>query len=193
LSPRPRSCLGTPLIADGKLAGVLTIYSAYVDFFSEEHERIFEAVARQVAPAVRRAAERRAHVPDTQTSRNEVAYTSAVEALSPGTTLMLFEIESAEQGVDRLPAVAETLAGNIRPTDLVFRRGSRQIAVLCNQIEASAATRLMGRIAGSVSGIRTVMVASPHDGTSVEQLLGSADSRLRERNPNGESGRHSIH
>src|SRR5215203_113942 len=52
ITPRPRSCLSTPLIVGNTLVGVLTLYSTSRDAFSEEHQRIAEIVARQVAPAI---------------------------------------------------------------------------------------------------------------------------------------------
>jgi len=48
-SPRLRSCLSTPLILDAELIGVLTVYSAQVRAFSEDHTRIIEAIAKQVS------------------------------------------------------------------------------------------------------------------------------------------------
>ena len=48
-SPRLRSCLSTPLILDAELIGVLTVYSAQVRAFSDDHSRIIEAIAKQVS------------------------------------------------------------------------------------------------------------------------------------------------
>ena len=44
-----RSCLGTPLISGDQLVGVLTLYSRSTDGFTEDHRRIIEVVAKQVA------------------------------------------------------------------------------------------------------------------------------------------------
>jgi len=49
-TPRLRSCLSTPLASDDNLVGVLTLYSGNVDGFTEDHRRIVEKVAQQVAP-----------------------------------------------------------------------------------------------------------------------------------------------
>src|SRR4029079_10635471 len=53
IRPRLCSCLSTPLISDGELVGVLTLYSAQQNAFAEDHRRIIEVVARQVAQTVR--------------------------------------------------------------------------------------------------------------------------------------------
>ena len=44
-----RSCISTPLISEDALIGVLSLYSAESNGFNEDHKRIIEAVARQVA------------------------------------------------------------------------------------------------------------------------------------------------
>jgi putative nucleotidyltransferase with HDIG domain len=56
-SPRLRSCLSTPLILDAELIGVLTVYSAQVRAFSEDHSRIVEAIAKQVSITFKSASE----------------------------------------------------------------------------------------------------------------------------------------
>src|SRR4030095_1691248 len=52
MTPRPRSCLSTPLIAGKTLVGVLSLYSSNKDAYGEDHERILEVVARQVSSAI---------------------------------------------------------------------------------------------------------------------------------------------
>jgi putative nucleotidyltransferase with HDIG domain len=54
---RLRSCISTSLVFDDELVGVLSLYSAEVDGFADDHKRIIEAVARQIAPALKSAAE----------------------------------------------------------------------------------------------------------------------------------------
>lgn len=51
--PRLCSCLSTPLIAEEQLVGVLTLYSTTPAGFSENHKRIIEAIAKQIAPTFR--------------------------------------------------------------------------------------------------------------------------------------------
>ena len=53
--PRPRSALCTPLLAEGTLVGVLSLYSTSRDIFTSDHSRVVEMVGRQVAPALRDA------------------------------------------------------------------------------------------------------------------------------------------
>jgi putative nucleotidyltransferase with HDIG domain len=56
-SPRLRNCLSTPLVSNDQLVGVLSLHSSRSEGFSGDHRRIIEAAARQVAHAVKAAAE----------------------------------------------------------------------------------------------------------------------------------------
>ena len=50
-----RSCISTPLVVDGELIGVLTLYSGEPNAFNEDHRRIIEVVGREIARAFERA------------------------------------------------------------------------------------------------------------------------------------------
>jgi hypothetical protein len=50
-----RSCMSAPLVSDGQLVGVLTLYSEIPDGFTEDDRRILEAVVAQTSDAFRRA------------------------------------------------------------------------------------------------------------------------------------------
>jgi putative nucleotidyltransferase with HDIG domain len=52
---RLRSCLSAPLVSDGQLVGVLTLYSEVPDGFSDDDRRILEAMAGLTSDAFRRA------------------------------------------------------------------------------------------------------------------------------------------
>jgi GAF domain-containing protein len=53
ITPPLRSCLSVPLISDGELIGVLSLYAS-VDHFDDEHCRIIEVVAEHTACALHR-------------------------------------------------------------------------------------------------------------------------------------------
>jgi putative nucleotidyltransferase with HDIG domain len=53
LEPRPRSCLSSAVMAGKDLVGVLTLYSPNHSAFTEEHERVLEVIAKQIAPIFR--------------------------------------------------------------------------------------------------------------------------------------------
>jgi len=49
--------MSTPLLWQDELIGVLSLYSASPDGFSDDHKIIVEAVAREVAPVFKGTAE----------------------------------------------------------------------------------------------------------------------------------------
>ena len=55
--PRLRSCLSTCLVCDGQLVGVLSLYADLPDAFSDDHRRVIEVIARQIAHTFKRAAD----------------------------------------------------------------------------------------------------------------------------------------
>jgi transcriptional regulator with GAF, ATPase, and Fis domain len=55
VSPRLRTCLSTPLIAQEQLVGVMTVYSSSLDGFSDNHRRLVETAAKYVAPRFRQS------------------------------------------------------------------------------------------------------------------------------------------
>jgi GAF domain-containing protein len=48
-SVRLRSCISTPLLSGEQLTGVMTLYATETNAFSEDHRRIIELIAKQVA------------------------------------------------------------------------------------------------------------------------------------------------
>jgi len=54
---RLRSCISTPLVFNDNLVGVLSLYSTKSNGFNDDHRRIIEVVARQIAHTFARAIE----------------------------------------------------------------------------------------------------------------------------------------
>ena len=55
MSPRPRSCLSTPVVVNDALMVSCLCLSTNREAFSEEHQRIIEVVAKQVGPVVQQS------------------------------------------------------------------------------------------------------------------------------------------
>src|SRR5712692_884599 len=139
VSPRLRSCLSTPLLFDETLVGVLTLYSATPDGFTEDHRRIVEVVARQIGHTFKCAAEF-----DNSPRRDPVTglpnlkqLESLIESTGAGgvarTSLLLIDIVGLKQinlehgrtvGDDALRHVVEQIRTNLRVADILFRHGS---------------------------------------------------------------------
>jgi GAF domain-containing protein len=55
---RLRSCISTPLLSGEHLAGVMTLYATEMNAFTDDHRRIVELIARQIAHVFWRSADR---------------------------------------------------------------------------------------------------------------------------------------
>jgi putative methionine-R-sulfoxide reductase with GAF domain len=138
-TPRLRSCLSTPLLYDETLVGVLTLYSATTDGFTEDHRRIVEVVARQIGHTFKSAAEfdnsaRR----DPMTGLpNLVQLEHLVDSAGMGTvtraSLLLIDVVGLKEinalhgrptGDDVLRHVVRQTRAGLRVADILFRYGS---------------------------------------------------------------------
>ncbi len=197
ISPRPRSCLSTPMTVGPNLVGVLTLYSEQEDFFSEDHERLLEAVARQVAPAIARTVENADQ--DLSNQRRRVDFSEASlevgDFLPEKTCLALIERRSTSASIEteEMQSVIDALATNLDAKDLVFQRGNTQVAVLSRAEDIAAFQRAITAALHGSDRTHFVLASVPDGGRSVDQLLATADSLLRRDSKDPISTRHSIH
>ena len=206
MSPRLRSCLSTPLAVSSELVGVITLYSNAVDGFSEEHQRVLEVVARQVAPIVRTACEadrsRTSSLRDRLTglpniSQLELLQTARHGAIADPASVVLIDVDDLS-GINRkhgdaagdqiLGRLARIIRRNLRSADLLFRYKGDEFVALLLQTDAQTATIIAERIRsaiseeqsdGSICFSATVTCAStPDQGRTLEALLAAAFGRL---------------
>lgn len=170
MTPRPRSCLGTPLVAGTNLVGVLTLYSTTHEAFSEEHQRVAEIVARQVAPVIQQCAE-------AQTSRAAVARDKATglphleqfrdvaaaqiadaSAQRPVSLLVIdvADLESISRTLGR-PAADDILGRVVRATrrslraaDMLFRYRNDELVALLLQTSEGTGRAIAARISDAL-------------------------------------------
>ena len=171
LSPRPRTCLSTPLTFGTSLVGVLTLYSTARDSFTEEHQRVAEIVARQVAPAIQQSVEsQRRHtgpfrdqatgLPNLEHFR-DIAATQVAEA-SAGRPVCLLLIDVTREGkVDfgrSTPEESEGLADvvkaarkSLRAADMLFRYGDGDFVALLLQTDQATGAAIGRRIVDAIA------------------------------------------
>ena len=195
ISPRPRSCLSTPLTLGSKLVGVLTLYSAEQDFFTEDHERLIEATARQVGPALSRALEDEDET--TGYKRSTISHEGSVEVidrLPDNTFLVLIERSVPSQALERaeMQSIVDALA-HLQAKDLVFRRGTNQLAIMCESTDISAVRLAVSEALAADHNTKFAVTSVPDGGRSVDQLLATADGLLAKESDGGSAGRHSVH
>jgi diguanylate cyclase (GGDEF)-like protein/putative nucleotidyltransferase with HDIG domain len=208
VSPRPRSCLSTPLLVGNSLVGVLSLYSASLDAFSDDHQRVVEVIAKQVGPVLQQALTfertKQAALRDQLTglpnfgqlellSRSQSSSTAVAMSLIYIDVNCLKEINAEHgrhAGDEALNHVVACARKHIRPTDVLFRYGSDEFVVVQFETDKILAAAMASRIRQAVesesaaSGLRARVKVSvgvsamPEDGHSVESLVITAKQRI---------------
>ena len=164
LTPRLRSCLSTPLLSDDQLVAVLTLYSANVDGFNEDHRRIIEVVARQTAHIFKHAAEFNSssrgdpltelpHLKQLQ----QIIDATGIDRLSRDSpfTLLFIEVPGLKQinskhgnnvGDDVLRRVIRHSRSGLRVADILFRYATSEFVALLNNTDTPTGKALAHRI-----------------------------------------------
>ena len=171
-----RSCISTPLVANGALVGVLTLYSAEPNGFTDNHRRIIEAIARQVAHAFRSGK----HLESSSAKPNALAGLPDLNQLeqfveAAGThylnqrsafTLLLIDVVGLEQinlaqgeaaGDEVLRHVAHYATAGLRLADILFRYGSNEFVALLNDTTPEAAAIVASRVRDGIRGTPLIL------------------------------------
>ncbi|HXW06313.1 MAG TPA: HD domain-containing phosphohydrolase [Vicinamibacterales bacterium] len=208
-SPRLRSALSTPLLSHGRLVGVLSLYATGVNAFTEEHQRVLEAVSGQVSAiletAVAREVQQRRSLRDAVTGLPNLNHLSQVFELDDAKSLgemysvLIIEIpfpiptpavqsEVSPASQQGLRGIVKVIRAELRSADLLFHyREQRFVALLLNTgrdirtaVEHRLGSSLLSYLGMTGSDIQLLAAASaPEDGGSVRALLDIANIRLR--------------
>jgi len=164
LTPRLRSCLSTPLLSDDQLVGVLTLYSSTADGFNEDHRRIIEVVARQIAHTFKQAAEfdnsaRRDPLTGLPNLRQleQLLDSTGLDRLTrdSGFILLFIDVVGLKQinlahgrnvGDDVLRHVVKNARSCLRVADILFRYDSDEFVALLNDTDTPTAEAIAHRI-----------------------------------------------
>jgi diguanylate cyclase (GGDEF)-like protein/putative nucleotidyltransferase with HDIG domain len=214
-----RSCLSTPLISNGQLVGVLTLYAPAIDAFNEDHRRIIEGVADQIAHTFRCAAEfdsaRRDPVTGLPTLRQLKDLLAPVEgsSIAADVTLIFVDVSPLREvnsvhgrhaGDEVLRYVGRLTRSSLRVADLLFRHGSDEFVVFLRNTDTATANAIADRISRSLppgkillpNGITVAIevtlacVSAPVDGESFIELAEAAHQRIVEQQKYTRSGLH---
>jgi putative methionine-R-sulfoxide reductase with GAF domain len=204
LRPRLRSCLSVPVLHEDALLGVLSLYSIEAQAFSENHRRVSELVARQIAPLLR--AQRRQDdtargllrsVTDSAADVNESDGGYLSIALIDATTTLSKEV-SSEALLTKLAGIVKS---GLRGADVLFHYDQGQLVALLTGTDSESATHVIHRIAERLSrespevkssNVRVGIASTPVDGLSLERLISAAKMR-RQSLANFTGRRPSIH
>jgi diguanylate cyclase (GGDEF)-like protein/putative nucleotidyltransferase with HDIG domain len=165
---RVRTCLSTPLIFDDELIGVLSLYSTEANGFDDDHKRIIEAVARQIAHTFKRSSEfdsnsRRDSLTGLPSLKQleQFVDTAGVQHLTqdPAFTLLFVDVVGLKQinemhgrivGDEVLRHVVRNATMGLRVADILFRYGSDEFVALLNDTSPDVARTVAERVTKSV-------------------------------------------
>ena len=162
-TPRLRSCLSTPLLADDEIVGVLTFYSDVADGFNDAHRRIMELAARHIAHTFKRAGEfERRELRDSLIGLpslgqfEEIIADIGVNRLSRhgGLTLLFIDVALEDicqvhgraSGDEMLQHIARHARSRLRAGDILLRHGSNEFVALLNNAQPETADAVTVRI-----------------------------------------------
>jgi diguanylate cyclase (GGDEF)-like protein/putative nucleotidyltransferase with HDIG domain len=168
--------LSVPLVADAECIGALTVYCEEPVVFSETHQGVLMAAAKQIAPLIFELRKRqnleKAPV-DSATETYRLNYlpvigaqliAAAQETQSP-LSLLLVEVKNFSQisslygsnaGNAVLRRVAESLKAELRETDVVVRYGYQGFAALLPGVRPEQAARCAQRLLKPIREVSTV-------------------------------------
>ena len=172
MRPPLRSSLSTPLLADNALVGALTLYSTAKDAFNDNHRRIIEAVARQVAgtllKALRFEEQKRSSLRDDLTglpSIERLRYitehaTEKPDSEPDSASIILVDVDGLSSinqrfgrtaGDDIVAMVAGALKHGLQGTELLFRNTSDEFVIFLARTDRDSAERRARALATAVS------------------------------------------
>jgi putative nucleotidyltransferase with HDIG domain len=190
---RLRSCVAAPLLAGGELLGVLSIYSASDQFFTEDHQRILEAAAGQLANSLRRAPTRSRQAAAFGQNQRDMPTKAKVADETEATCIAVLTVMSpSEQAA--LERLADLVREELQPHDLIFKRGNELILLLhMTQPDAdNTLTNIVNRVRSTDSSVTVQysVISAPPDGPSLDELLSKGSGP--EKPPRGQRDR-SVH
>jgi diguanylate cyclase (GGDEF)-like protein/putative nucleotidyltransferase with HDIG domain len=167
-TPRLKSCLSSPLVSNGQLVGVLTLYSPTQAAYTDDHRRVLEAVAHQTAHTFRCAAEL-----DDSSDRDELTGLPTLRkleslinrqvgqrsSLPDQPRLLLLDIVRFRQLNDRygravgdevLRHVARHARSGLRTADILFRYRSDEFIALLSEADEHTAAQVAARVQASL-------------------------------------------
>jgi diguanylate cyclase (GGDEF)-like protein/putative nucleotidyltransferase with HDIG domain len=158
-----RSCLSTPLVSDGQLVGVLSVYSRTIDGFNDDHRRIVEVVRHQIAYTLSRATEfdgllhrdaitRLPHIEQLEHLIHAEAADRSLGTIRYSllfidlTNLTQLEADNRLATKDILRHVVSRIQHGLRFADILFQHSNGRFVAFLNQTDRHSADLVADRI-----------------------------------------------
>jgi diguanylate cyclase (GGDEF)-like protein len=151
------------MVAGDELVGVVSLYSQEQNGFNDDHRRIVEVVAQQIAPALQRTGSR-ASVRDVLTGLPGIlqleqlllndqgrSATCALVSIDIVNLKQINQIHGHSAGDDALRHVARQAQSSLRVGDILFRTQSDEFVALLPAAATDAANGIARRIKQAVS------------------------------------------
>jgi putative nucleotidyltransferase with HDIG domain len=214
LRPPLRSSLSAPLLVENKVIGVLTLYSTQTSAFSDEHGRLIEAIARQVAQPLHEASkthlttDQRASPLLVPVSWDDSRAALAAHLSATGTaSLIVISLHPTRSVRDdeldeAVRNLAELVKFNLCEGDaFLLCERTNIVVVSTGRLDIDSAASVETSIALAFSknaaqfegiAVRVGHASAPQDGSSASQLLALANERSTGTDGQG-TYRRSIH
>jgi diguanylate cyclase (GGDEF)-like protein/putative nucleotidyltransferase with HDIG domain len=201
-----KSCLSTALVSNDELVGVVSLYSPEAVGFSDDHKRIIEAVACQIAHTLKTAVEfdrtlRTDVLTGLPNSEQLEQFVGTEITRNAEFTLLLIDVVELKQlnsvygrlvGDESLQHIARHATAGLRVADILFRHGSDELVAILNDTDLDAAERVGERIRAQVLAnplliapdtsvsldVDIAAVSSPIDGNTLITLIQTARERM---------------
>lgn len=194
--PRLSNCIAAPLCLKERLLGVLTLYSAEAGGFSEDHRRIVELVANQVAVildgwAISRSGSQRAVMAGNEPTRGLSVMSGALPAYPTRRIGAVLVVSSPADSArsDRWQDIVEAVRHAVTAGDIVVQVNDSEVVAFLISAESGevelSAQRLaagIGRLGlrvGQLSALAVGVAKAPNDGVTSEALTAAARSKRR--------------
>jgi len=160
---RFKNCLSTPLVSNDDLIGVVTLYGTDSHSFNDDHRRIIEVVARQIAHTFHRAiqlgsASRRdslTGLPHAEQLEHLIASISDSEALDQRHSLLFIDVGNLKSinsehgraaGDEAIRHVVRHVRAGLRIADILFRNSGDDFVAFLGATDSHTADAVGARI-----------------------------------------------
>lgn len=199
-SPRLRSCMAAPIATAGESVAVLTLYSTAVGAFTEDHQRILEAIADQSAEPLRGVL-----------NRSQTAFAEPLFEESGSNTVAFVYVRVLERHdhssiqPQLVAKVREKLKKLVRPSDVLLQPSPLETLVVIRGLDPSAVAAAAARVERSLqqpsvdsdADPQSIYVSASHvtdEGTTNDALLRLARGRYTsDAESLGNSASESVH
>ena len=208
--PALRSCLSTAIVSTGDLVGVLTAYSTQPDAYSEDHQRILEAVASQIGPTLQgslsfdkdqqKRQSQDMNLPDLLQLEKVLASELETHRVKGGLAILHIDLKPTKRPGylpdSTISTVVDTLQRLLGPEDQLFRLSDSTFVAMLPSMDRQMAAAMANRVcdllrdlvAGQGSGLGGALVgvaSAPADGLALPTLIAIAKKQSQSIQPGG--------